>query len=110
MLILVALFLLLVLPDPWNLVAFVVLVPLWILELFAWHRTVKRRRKVVGSQTLIGKSATLISACRPLGQVRVDGEIWQARCDAGAVTGDVVRITGLDELTLIVEPTTPKSP
>ena len=73
MLILLAIPLLILLPSPWNLVAFLVLVPLWVLELLGWNRTVKRRRRVVGAQTLIDKEAVAISPCAPDGQVRVDG-------------------------------------
>jgi membrane-bound serine protease (ClpP class) len=108
-LILVAIVLLIVLPHPWNLVAFVILVPLWVLELLGWNRTVKHRRRVVGAETLIGRDAVVISPCRPRGQVRLDGEIWKARCDAGATTNETVRVIGRDRLTLIVEPATPDS-
>ena len=104
MLIIVGIVLLLVLPWPWNLVGFLVLVPLWFLELMGWNRTVKHRRRAVGAETLIGKEAVVNLPCRPLGQVRLDGEIWEARCDAGAAPGDTVRVTGRDGLTLIVEP------
>jgi membrane protein implicated in regulation of membrane protease activity len=83
-LILVAILLLLVLPSPWNLVAFIVLLPLWVLELIAWNRTMKRRRSAVGAETLIDRDAVVIAPCQPRGQVRLDGEIWEARCDAGA--------------------------
>jgi membrane-bound serine protease (ClpP class) len=104
MLIFLAVALLLLLPSPWNLVAFLVLLPVWVLELFAWNRTTKRHKKAVGAETLIGREAVVSEPCRPVGQVRLDGEIWEARCDAGASTGDRVRITGRRRLTLIVEP------
>jgi membrane-bound serine protease (ClpP class) len=103
-LILAAIVLVLVLPSPWNWISFVVLVPLWLVELAGWNRTVKNRRKVVGAETMIDRDAVVISPCRPVGQVRLDGEIWEARCDAGATVGDSVRITGRDGLTLVVEP------
>ena len=106
MLILLAIALLIFVPSPWNLVGFIVVLPLWLLELAGWNRTVKGRRRVVGAQTLIGKEATVSTPCRPTGQVRVNGEIWEARCVTGASTGDVVRIVGRDGLTLIVEPAT----
>jgi membrane-bound serine protease (ClpP class) len=77
--------------------------PIWVLELMAWNRTVKHRRKAVGAQTLIGKDAVVSIPCRPVGQVRLDGEIWEARCDAGASQGDRVRVIGRDGLTLVVE-------
>jgi membrane-bound serine protease (ClpP class) len=105
-LIVLGVILLILLPSPWNVVAFVVVLPLWVLELLAWNRTVKRRRSVVGPQTLIGRDAVVATPCRPRGQVRIDGEIWEASCEAGATTGDTVRVTRVDGLTLVVEPVT----
>lgn len=104
MLIFVAIALLLLLSSPWNVVAFLVLLPLWVLELFGWNRTTKRYRRSVGAETLIGREAVVSLPCRPVGQVRLDGEIWEARCEAGAGTGERVRITGREGLTLVVEP------
>jgi membrane-bound serine protease (ClpP class) len=104
MLIILAFILLFLLPSPWNLIGFLVVIPLWFVELLAWNRTVKHRRRAVGVQTLIGKDATVTEPCRPTGQVRLEGEIWEARCDAGADPGDTVRVVGRDDLTLVVEP------
>ena len=103
MLIFLAVILLLLLPSPWNVIGFIVVLPIWVAELFAWNRTVKHRRKAVGSQTLIGKQAVVSTPCRPVGQVRLNGEIWEARCAAGASPGDRVRVIGRDGLTLVVE-------
>lgn len=107
MLILLAIVLLFVLPAPWNLVAFIVMLPVWVLELVFWSRTVRGRRRVVGAETMIGRHAVVSSPCRPFGQVRIDGEIWQANCREGAGSGDTVRVTALDGLTLVVEPVAP---
>ena len=104
MLIFLAVLLLLLLPWPWNLIAFLVIVPLWVLELFGWNRKVKNRRKAVGAETLIGKQAVVTADCRPKGQVRLEGEIWEARCDSGAGVGDNVRVIGRDGLVLVVAP------
>jgi len=104
MLIFLAVLLLLILSSPWNLIAFIVIVPLWVLELFGWNRTVKHRKKVVGAQTLIGKEALVITECHPHAQARLDGEIWEARCELGAEVGDKVRVVGRDGLVLVVEP------
>lgn len=107
MLIFLAIALLLLLPSPWGLVAFLVLIPLWVLELFGWNRTTKRHRRAVGAETLIGREAVVSVPCLPLGQVRLDGEIWEARCEAGAATGERVRVTGRDGLRLVVESPAP---
>jgi membrane protein implicated in regulation of membrane protease activity len=52
---------------------------------------------------LIGADGIVLSPCHPEGQVRVNGEIWTARCAGGAAVGDAVRVVGRDRLTLIVE-------
>jgi membrane protein implicated in regulation of membrane protease activity len=106
-LIFLAIALLLVLSSPWNLVAFLVLIPLWVLELLGWNRTVKHHRRVVGAETLINRTAVVITSCNPTGQVRLDGEIWGARCAAGAMAGETVRVIDRDRLMLIVEPASP---
>jgi membrane protein implicated in regulation of membrane protease activity len=102
MLLIAAVVLLLVLPTPWNLVGGLVCAFLFLGELFFWNRTVRERRKVVGSQTLLGQQAEVREACRPLGQVFVAGELWAARCEEGADVGETVTITAVDGLTLEV--------
>ena len=98
----VALALLLVLPSPWNIVGCAVSLLLASGEVAFWNRRVKGRRVQAGAETLIGLTATVISPCRPDGQVRVSGEIWEARCPDGADPGDTVRVVGREQLTLIV--------
>ena len=48
-------------------------------------------------------SGIVVVACRPLGQVRIDGELWRARCEEGADPGDEIVVERLDpELLLVV--------
>jgi membrane protein implicated in regulation of membrane protease activity len=101
-LLIVALVLLLVLPDPWNLFAGAVCAVLGLGELFLWNRTVRRRRKAVGAQTLIGKRGEVRQTCRPVGQVFVAGELWGARCQEGADIGAPVRVVAVKGLELEV--------
>ena len=103
MLFIAAVVLLLFLPHPWNIVGFTACLILGLGELFLWNRTVRGRRAAVGSSTLIGREATVLTACRPDGQVRLNGEIWEARCAAGADAGETVRVVGRKRLTLLVE-------
>jgi len=95
--------LLLVLSSPWNFLGFAVCLVLFFGELGVWHRTVRDRRQVVGAQTLIGVEAVVTRPCRPDGQVRLNGELWEARCTEGADPSDTVRVTGRDGLKLLVE-------
>jgi membrane protein implicated in regulation of membrane protease activity len=54
---------------------------------------------------MVGQVAQVVAPCHPTGQVRVLGELWEARCVEGADVGQAVRIEGLDGLTLVVTPT-----
>jgi membrane-bound ClpP family serine protease len=100
---LVAVVLLLVLPSPWDVVGFGVGLACFGGEVVFWQRRVRGNRIAVGAQTLIGEVGTVVSSCRPSGQVRVLGETWAARCDAGADIGDAVEVVGRHKLTLVVE-------
>jgi membrane protein implicated in regulation of membrane protease activity len=92
-----------VLDAPWDLLVVVGAIALEVGEIFFWFWYSKRRRVQVGVETLLGRTGVVITACRPLGQVRVGGEIWAARCNAGADVGTAVRVDGRDGLTLVVE-------
>jgi membrane protein implicated in regulation of membrane protease activity len=90
------------LPAPWGIVAVAVAAVVELAESLALIWWSKRRRAQVGSEALVGRWATAVTPLRPAGQVRVDGELWQARCEEGAEAGDAVRIFGLEGLTLVV--------
>jgi membrane protein implicated in regulation of membrane protease activity len=93
-----------VVPEPWGLVLVAVAAVLEIGESFLWIRYSQRLRIQAGAETLHGARAQVVTACAPLGQVRVQGELWSARCDGGAEPGSTVRVVGRDGLTLLVEP------
>jgi membrane protein implicated in regulation of membrane protease activity len=92
-----------VLEEPWTWIVVLAGATFEVGEatLFVWWS--KRRKSVVGVEALIGQRALVAADCRPLGQVRVVGELWRARCDAGADAGDEVIVKALDGLTLVVE-------
>ena len=93
-----------VLPAPWGVVAVIVAGVIDIAEtgLFMWWS--KRRRSSVGVQTLVGKRGIAVGELWPTGQVKVDGEIWRARCDGGCDPGTDVVVRSVDGLTLVVDP------
>lgn len=90
------------LPAPWGIVAVAAAAVVELFESLALIWWSKRRRAQVGREALVGRRATAVTPLRPDGQVRVDGELWQARCEEGAEAGDPVRILGLEGLTLVV--------
>ena len=105
LLILVLILALIFLPMPWSLLVIALAA---VLELCLWFfgiRYSRRRKAQVGVQTMIGMVGEAITALAPEGQVKVDGEIWQARSPDGARAGDTVRVTKVDGLMLEVEKT-----
>jgi membrane protein implicated in regulation of membrane protease activity len=93
-----------VLEEPWNWIVVALGVTLEIAETAFFFWWSKRRKATVGAETLVGRTAVVSVDCRPLGQVRVAGEIWQARCEAGAAVGEDVLVREVDGLMLVVEP------
>jgi membrane-bound serine protease (ClpP class) len=77
-----------------------------LLTIFLVNIAVRARRgKVVtGDVGLIGEFGTAQTQLRPEGKVFVHGEIWNAYCHAGAEPGQTVRVSGVRDLVLTVEP------
>ena len=93
-----------VLEEPWSWVAVGIGIVLEIGETLFFFWWSKRRKATVGAETLVGRRAVVSVDCRPHGQVRVAGEIWQARCDGGADVGERVIVREVTGLLLVVEP------
>ena len=88
-----------VLPSPWGLVAVVVGGVLDIFESLALLRWSRRRRALTGAGALVGETAVVANPT----QVKIVGELWQARAERQLVPGEHVVVRGVDGLTLIVE-------
>ena len=103
-LVLAILLAILVLPSPWGWLLVAAGVVFEVVETAFWFRLSRRWRIKAGPETIIGETGEVLVPCLPDGQVKLAGEIWAARCAAGARTGDRVRVTGRDGLVLVVEP------
>jgi membrane-bound serine protease (ClpP class) len=91
-----------VLSSPWNYVVVIGAGVVELAEAWFWWWLSNRRQPAVGVETLVGARGVATSPCRPYGQVRVRGELWQARCDDGADAGDAVEVVAVEALTLVV--------
>jgi membrane protein implicated in regulation of membrane protease activity len=92
-----------VLPSPWGIVAVVAGGLIDVAETAALWYWSRRRRAVTGAEALVGQKAVVASPLRPVGQVRVAGELWAARSESGADVGDEVIVRTVDGLTLLVD-------
>ena len=104
MLLLLAIAGLFVLPTPWSIVAVVLAACIEVLEIVLWRRFLRRYRIQSGAEAMIGTRAEVLESCSPNGRVRIGGAIWNARSEVPVTTGQLVRITSVDGLTLSVEP------
>ena len=92
-----------VLPEQWRLPVILAAAAVEVAETLFWLWYSRRRRVQMGPETLVGASGRVVVPCMPLGQVRVQGELWRAHCAEGAGVGEEVRVVALDGLTLEVE-------
>lgn len=93
-----------VLPRAWGVVLVVLAAAIEVAEIWVWIRLSRRGKVRAGAEALVGATGVAVTDCRPDGSVRVRGELWRARCDAGVGAGERIRITRLEGLTLTVEP------
>ena len=87
-----------VLPSPWGIIAVVAGGVLDITESVVLLKWSRRRKALVGGEALIGLRARVVS----LTQVRVAGELWEARAAEPLRPGDEVEVIGGHDLTLEV--------
>ena len=93
-----------VVPDGWRLPVVIGFAILEVTETVVTWRFSRRGAPKVGTETLIGAVGRAVTDCRPVGTVRIRGEVWQARSSSGLAAGQRVRVRGRDRLTLLVDP------
>ena len=93
-----------VVPDAWTVPVIVAAVAVEVTETAVTMWWSRRAPAKVGPETLAGSLGWAIEDCRPLGRVRVRGEVWQARSEISIPAGTRIRVLGRDQLVLLVEP------
>ena len=91
MFLLLAIVLLIFLPSPWNFFAGFASIVLFVLEAAYWQRRVRPQKAQTGVQRLVGATGEVSERLAPSGQIRVQGELWEAR-SLRASPGSRVRV------------------
>jgi membrane protein implicated in regulation of membrane protease activity len=91
-------------PWPWTLVVIGLGIVGEVGEVVWGRRIAKRWRPRTGAEAMVGMEGEVVSSCRPRGQVRVQGELWEATCPEGADSGETVRVSRVEGLILVVQP------
>ena len=64
----------------------------------------QRKKPVTGAEGIVGESGTAISNLKPVGKIKVHGEIWNAECENEVINkGDEIEVVSVNHLTLIVK-------
>jgi len=91
------------LPTGWGIAVVAGATVVEVAEVGFWFWLSRRRKAVTGAEALPGSTGIVVAACRPEGQVRVDGELWRALCEEGADPGDDIVVERLEPgLVLVV--------
>ncbi len=69
----------------------------------AWRA--RQNKVTTGAEGMMGEAAVAVDELNPSGMVLVRGEYWKALASGRVAASETVRITGIDGLTLRVEPT-----
>lgn len=92
-----------VVPSPWGWPVIGLSILVEIAETTFWMRRSRRGAAKAGPETMIGELGRVVTPCDPIGEVRLHGELWRARCEPHAEVGQRVRVIARDGLTLVVE-------
>src|SRR5688572_23718884 len=95
MFLLLALLLLFVLPSPWNVIGGLASGALGIVEVVYWQRRMRRAKVQTGVENLLGATGDVTEELAPTGNVRVLGELWQARSISELSRGSRVRVVAV---------------
>jgi membrane-bound serine protease (ClpP class) len=82
------------------------LITAWLVSLAVRARS---NKVVTGQQGMIGEIGSAVTELTPGGTVFVHGEYWNAVASGNVPAGAQVRVTGIRQLTLTVEPAPDKT-
>jgi len=92
---------------PISLPVIILLILLFVATVFIMHKLVipaLHRRKITGSEGMLGLEGRVIKSLAPSGTITVKGEYWTARSIGKNIpVGEQVEIVGMDGLTLQVK-------
>lgn len=92
-----------VVPSPWGWLVIGLAILIEIAETTFWMRRSRRGALRAGPELMIGELGRVVTPCDPIGEVRLHGELWRARCEPHAEAGQRVRVRAREGLTLVVE-------
>ncbi len=91
-----------IMPLPWIIVILAAVVA-WAVISFRLGSQALRKKPLIGFSSMVGIDGRVVRTLAPEGFVRIRGELWQAKTDAGEIpAGAMVRVVRQQRLKLIV--------
>ena len=87
----------------WRIAAIGALLVFEVIEISIWLRW-RKRRSITGAETMVGEKGLAVTDCRPVGQVRLKGQLWSATCPRGVGSGETVVVIAVRGVRLEVAP------
>jgi membrane protein implicated in regulation of membrane protease activity len=85
----------------------VIVVAVMVVFAFIMHRAIVpiiRRRKIHGTEGMLGMTGIVTESCQPAGTVKINGEFWKATAVKGVIEkGEAVEVVGISGLNLEVK-------
>ncbi|MGV8878453.1 MAG: NfeD family protein [Sphingobacteriaceae bacterium] len=82
----------------------VIIVAAFFISVIGWGLSAQRLKPATGTNILIGRLGESLDELSPLGQVEINGEVWNAVSVSGPIKqGEKVRIIAVNGLTLSIE-------
>jgi membrane protein implicated in regulation of membrane protease activity len=94
----------------WGMILAVIAFAIFAVISFRIGSRVLKRKAMTGFVDMIGMEGKTTTRLMPDGYMKIEGEIWQARAQTGAIqAGKEVSVTGQQGMKLIVQETTSKA-
>ena len=87
----------------WRIAAIGALLVFEVIEISIWLRW-RKRRSITGAETMVGEKGLAVTDCRPVGQVRLKGQLWSATSPQGVSSGETIVVTAVRGVRLEVAP------
>jgi membrane-bound serine protease (ClpP class) len=91
------------LDGAWRFVVIGAAAAIEVAELSVWLRW-RGRKAQTGAEAMVGMIGVAATDCKPDGQVKVKGQLWNAHCPSGVEEGDDIVVEQVEGLRLIVSP------
>ena len=68
-------------------------------EISLWLKW-RKKRSITGAEAMVGERGVAVTDCRPIGQVRVRGQLWKAVAEEDVAANEPIEVVEVDGIRL----------